>query len=505
MQDRVKRFRAALGACFLLLFGTACQPDAPDGVAHEVATDAQIERVVVISIDTLRADHLGVYGYERFTSPTLDGLAAEGVLFEDASATAPWTLPSHASIFTGSFPKSHGVTSMKKALSEEVPTLTRRLSENGWRTAAVVNSTWLKRESFGLTRDFDDYVYVPDLADRQTPTTWVTDQALDWMKASSGEKLFVFAHYYDVHADYTSEPAFEELFVRPYEGFVDGTGWQLLQSNLEDDYLAMCQREGNPEQCTFGTVEKPWVVDSRARKLRFEERDVEHLVDLYDAGIRQMDAELGRLFSEMRKAGLMDSALIVVTSDHGEEFMEHERLDHFLPTWQELLRVPLILRGPGVPKGTRVAAPVSSVDIAPTLLAAVGVEAPASMEGIDLAGVMRGLDEEVFDSRILYGEAAGGLSYDLVARGYFPVFRSVRRGRYKLVHDSKSERHRLFDLARDPGEQEDVSSAHPELHAELVAEMEARGLLEEDGSPSDGGVQLSEEEVERLRALGYLK
>jgi arylsulfatase len=516
MQDRVKRVGAVLAAWFTVFAAAGCGSEDPGSPVHEAASDTQLaggdtdgqpasapELIVLISVDTLRADHLGCYGYERFTSPILDGVAGEGVLFEDASTTAPWTLPSHASILTGASPARHGVVSMKTALPEDVSTLVRAFSENGWATAAAVNSTWLKREGFGLTRDFDDYLFVPDLADRRTPTTWVTDQALDWMKAPERERLFLFVHYYDVHADYVSEPAFESLFLRPYEGFADGSGWQLLQSNLDDDYLAMCQRGEHPDQCTFGTVQKPWVVDADAKKLVFEERDVAHLVDRYDAGIRQMDTELGRLFGEMRKAGLWDRALVVVTSDHGEEFMEHGRLDHFLPTWQELLHVPLIFHGPGVPAGVRVATPVSIIDIAPTLLSIAGVPAPPTMEGLDLVALMHGGDAGAFESRVLHGEAAGGLSYELVAPGYFPVYRSVREGSFKLVHDSKTGRYRLFDLASDPAEQHDVSEQHPEVLAELTQKMEARGS--EPDARGGEPVQLSDDEIERLRALGYLK
>ena len=150
--------------------------------------------VILLVVDTLRADHLGFYGYEKFTSPVLDMIAAEGVVFEDASATSPWTLPSHASMLTGLYPKQHGVQTMATALPEDVPTLAGLLAESGFQTAAVVNSTWLQKDSFRITRHFANYLFVPDVAARRSPSTWVTDQAIEWLGEMRDARLFLFVH-----------------------------------------------------------------------------------------------------------------------------------------------------------------------------------------------------------------------------------------------------------------------------------------------------------------------
>jgi len=511
----VKRAKRALAPAFALLGASgwvaACTPEVSDEGAPGAGTAAAARAqeapprvILLLSIDTLRPDHLGLYGYPRFTSPVLDTISREGVVFEDASATSPWTLPSHASMLTGRNPLAHGVVSMKTALPDDIPTLASLLGRAGFETAAVVNSTWLKREDYELTRDFGHYLFVQDVPDRRAPNTWVTDQAIDWLDEMRDARLFLFVHYYDVHSDYVSEPGFEKLFVGDYDGVVDGTGWQLTRANLEDDYLDMCHTRFDPAKCRFGNENDPWVVDASVERLELDERDVRHLVDLYDAGIRQLDTELSRLFAWMQKQGLIDETLLVVTSDHGEEFMEHGRVDHFLPMWQEVLRVPLILRGPGVPAGVRVQAPVSHLDLAPTILSLAGVETDVPLDGLDLAPLWSGGDDGVFRERFLYGEGSGGLTYDLVVRGYFPVYRSVRRDRYKLVYESKGERYALYDLLRDPGERTDATPDAPEVARELLEEMRERYRDFTPEPAPENRVELDEEDRERLRALGYL-
>ncbi len=519
MRKPVNRSAAALALLAALLATvSACTPrDASKGEAveprgagaeaplREPAADVQLDPprlIVLVSIDTLRADHLGAYGYERFTSPVLDGMAAEGALFEDASAAAPWTLPSHASMLTGLYPHEHGVTTMRLGLGKDVPTLASLLARAGYRTAAVVNSTWLERDTFGLTRDFERYAYVPESAEQRAPTRWVTDQAIEWMSTLGDGRLLLFLHYYDVHADYASEPSYEKLFVRPYQGPADGSSWQLTRANLEDQYLDMCHRHFDPIKCTFGSAGRPFRIDASVTRVHFDAKDVSHLIDLYDAGIRQMDTELGRLFAWMRGRGLLDQALVVVTADHGEEFMEHGRVEHFLPTWQALLHVPLILHGPGVPRGVRVKAPVSLVDIVPTLLDFAGVQANTPLDGVDLRPLLHG---QPLADRDLYGEASGGLTYQLMMPGIFPVYRSVRHGNDKLIYDSKSDRYSLYELSSDPGERHDLAKERPEVAAKLRAEMQRRYDGGESAAGAANAVELPDEEIERLRSLGYLQ
>jgi len=453
--------------------------------------------VILISIDTLRADHLGLYGYERPTSPRLDALAAEGVVFEDASSTAPWTLPAHASLLTGLYPKAHRVLKGQSGLPANVRTLASMLAARGYETAAVVNSSWLRKEKHGLTREFDRYLWVQESANRRAPSTWVTDQAIEWIDRAGSRRLFVFMHYYDVHADYTSEPRYEELFVTPYEGAADGTARQLGQSELLEGVIEWCEKNVRDDLCSRAAESA-----KEFENLQFDEDAVRYLEQLYDAGIRQIDAELNRLFVHLRTKDLLDETMLVITSDHGEEFMEHGRVSHFYTTYQEVLHVPLILRGPGIPAGVRISTPVSIVDIVPTVLSRVGAAVPPSLDGLDLSRLWRSDASSEFEGRLLFGEASGGALWGGAAAGV-PVYRSVRQGRHKLVQGETPERLALYDLDRDPGEQVDLSSREPELAARLEERLRERVEPAAEAPPAPL-VELDAEDLERLRALGYV-
>ena len=515
MLDSEHRFGAILVAlallCGLIL---GCSPWEPTEAGKAVQTQVveptepaspPPRLIMIVSIDTLRADHLGLYGYGRLTSPTLDLFASEGSVFTDASSTSPWTLPAHASMLTGRNPMSHGVMRFDSALPSEIDSLAGLLKKQGYQTAAVVNSTWLKKEPYRLTRDFDQYLFVDDTMDRRAPNTWITEQAMTWIRERDEKPLFLFVHYYDVHADYASLPEYEKLFVTEYDGEVDGTAWQLATASFEDDFLEMCHKEYDPTKCRIGSLEKYMAVDRSVQKLILDEADLEYLEQLYDSGIRQLDTELGRLFSAIESEGLGDESLTVIVSDHGEEFMEHGRVDHFLTVYQEILRVPLIFRGRGIPAGRRIDTPVSVIDIAPTILSAAGILPSKGIEGLDLMSLMKGDDPAGFGERFLYGEAAGGLSYELMMNNIYPVYRSVRRGPHKLIYDSKLEEAWLYDLSQDPYEQNDIRAENPEIAQALLEEMRSRYSEFAPAPAPENQIDLESEELERLRALGYIR
>jgi arylsulfatase A-like enzyme len=419
---------------------------------------APADRVVLISIDTLRADHLGAYGYPRPTSPKLDAFAAGGVIFTDVTSPSPWTLPAHASLFTGLYPGRHGLASSSAKLPATVTTLAQHLAARGFQTAGVVNSNYLS-QVFGLERGFQRFRHVQESVAQREPGREITEQAIAWAEAMRGQRAFLFVHYYDVHSDYRSLPEYERQFVGSYAGSVNGTTAQLL--------------------------------DARRRGIRFDEADVGHLVDLYDAGIRQMDDELARLLAALGDDG---RTLVIVTSDHGEEFLEHGGVLHGRTQYQELVRVPLIVRGPGVPSGVRVERTVSLVDVMPTILAAVGEPVPAGLDGSDLAPSWRGAGGEL-DARYLSCEADHNNAEP-------DVMRAVRHRRHTLHVDRLSGKVALFDLGSDPHEQKDVAGAHGAIATELREQLERyRAARVETG----GAVTLTPEQEERLRSLGYVR
>jgi arylsulfatase A-like enzyme len=367
-----------------------------------------------------------------------------------------------------------------------------------------VNTTWLRGTIFGLTRDFDEFLWVEESPTRRSPSTWVTDQAIEWLKARNGRPMLLFVHYYDVHSDYGALPAYEKLFVTPYEGRADGSAWQLSDAGFPQAFVDFCIRERDEDYCARRIPGEERMIDESTDRIEFDEADIRHLEELYDAGIRQLDAELGRLFSFLRSAGLMDQALLIVTSDHGEEFMEHGGVEHSRSQYQETLRVPLLVRGPGVPGGVRVAAPVSLIDIVPTILGYAKAVPSNRLDGLDLATLWSDGDPRPFEERYLFGEASRGLGW--AANGFedmFSVHRSVRQGRYKLVYQSHGPSYTLFDLAEDPGESVDISSRQPEVAARLMDRLHAR-YRDLDPAAHGTRVELDEEDAERLRALGYV-
>jgi arylsulfatase A-like enzyme len=423
--------------------------------------DERPRLVVLVSIDTLRADHLGFYGYERETSPVLDALARESTVFDEAMSSSPWTLPAHASLLTGLYPSRHGLTSHERYLSSGLATLAQLFSRAGYRTAAVVNSHNLGPD-FGLDRGFQQYRYFEENASQREPSRQITDQAVQWVGEAGKRPLFLFLHYYDVHSDYASLPEHEAEFLRPYEGIADGTTAQLA-----------AHREG---------------------KVSLSPADAPNLIDRYDAGIRQMDAEIGRFLDFLRERNLMEETLLVLTSDHGEEFFEHGGVLHGQTQYQEVLRVPLVVRGPEVPAGRRIATPVSLVDVAPTLLGLTGIEVPQGLSGVDVAPLWSEGDPEL-EARYLFSEADhNNLEHDIT--------RAVRYRSFKLHFNRLSREYRLYDLSRDPAEQADVSSGQAKAISALSERLQSFMAGERTEAPIRS---LSEEEVEKLRSLGYLR
>ena len=417
--------------------------------------------MILVSIDTLRADLLGCYGYARPTSPSLDGLAAQGVLFEQVQATSPWTLPSHGSLLTGLYPSRHGLRSPWKTLSGEVGTWARALAARGFETAAIVSSFYLGRR-FGLDRGFATLSQLERPPSRAQPSA-VTDLALRWLaERDSARRFFLFLHYYDVHSDYAVLPRYLERFASGSSAAVEGTTAELLAF--------------------------------RRGELELSDADAAHLLDRYAAEVRQVDEAIGRIRAALRESGLDGETLLVVTSDHGEEFLEHGGVMHGATHYQEVMRVPWILAGPGVPGGRRVAEPVSLVDVMPTALALLGVEAPPGLDGVNVSSLWGDAPDPALRGRPLLAETAFGSAWNdgLV---------SVRQGRYKLVSGTTEGRYALYDLRTDPAEQTDASDRLVDVTERLRAELRAAAAPD---AAVPRPVELTPEETERLRALGYV-
>jgi arylsulfatase A-like enzyme len=386
----VNRITRALLGCVAAL-PAACRDTAPEGPGPIV---------LLVSLDSVRRDFLSCYGYvpplapaER-TTPSLDRLAAEGALFEDAYATTSWTLPSHHTLFSGLPEIVHGVELDSQRPAASLPSLTEWMREQGFRTAGFYSGPYLDPR-FGFGRGFERYEarYGAELAQisarladvvrtlsemdadsralgrlyearvtaeralelashRDVSSEHVSDAVIEELEraARDGEPLFLFAHYFDPHYDYVPPAGFAERFDPGYEGSLDG----------RDVFTS--------EEVAAFDASSP-----SGRRRVVSDRDLEHLLALYAAELAWTDAQIGRVLERLDELGLAERTLVVVVADHGDEFFEHGGLGHRRTLHEEVVRVPLIVRWPGhVPAGARIAGAVELADVAPTITALLG-------------------------------------------------------------------------------------------------------------------------------------
>jgi arylsulfatase A-like enzyme/Flp pilus assembly protein TadD len=436
-QGRALRIRLLMLACVLAPLAALSLAGAPAW--------AKDPDVVLITIDTVRADHVGCYGDREARTPNLDALSRDGVLFRTAVASVPLTLPSHCSILTGAYPPLHGVRdNLGYSLGETPPTLASILKQRGYSTAAFVGADVLDPKR-GLNRGFDTYScpmrrkmgrdnpVVFNLQELRRRAEDVVNDALDWMsagRARSGAPWFVWIHLYDPHTPYNPPDRFRDLVQSPYDG-----------------------------------------------------------------AIAYADSAVGRVFDYLKQQGLYDSSLIVATSDHGESFGEHGEYAHGYFIYDTTLLVPLIVKPP-VGSGVavhRIETAVRSIDIAPTVLQFLGVPAQPTMQGSGLLSMMLGKETN----------ASAGAAY---CETYYPTefgwspLRALRSGRFKYIDAPKPE---LYDLVADPGELHNLYRVKSAVANELSAQL--RGVLSKIG-PKAGtpGAHATPTDIALLASLGYL-
>ncbi len=430
-----------------------------DPVLHDRGAYRAARGVVVISIDTLRRDHLSLYGYPRRTTPGLDALARESVVFEDAVSTSSWTLPAHASLLTSTAPSVHGATTSKVGLSSSLPGLPRVLKDAGYFTQAFATHVYLSKE-YGFGEGFDRHRYLPE-----TRAEEVTDQAIQFLEAKADSDFFLFLHYYDPHWHYDPPAPYDRAFDPKYEGKTTGIWWNFK------DYDASS----------------------------IDAKDLHHIQALYDGEILYTDRQVERLVQEMKRLGVFENALVVVTSDHGEEFLDHGEWEHQKTLYEEQLRIPLLVKLPAAAMASqRVKGQVSLVDVAPTILAVLGVPAPETFEGRSLLDAARSGEAAATEAWAETEHTIDGSRKFAARRGD-----SAEKAIFTLTEGALAIE--LFDLATDSREKEGLdpgaglSSLEKRLAAYLAdAEARRRGRT----SPP---VELGPEELERLRALGYVK
>ena len=419
--------------------------------------------VILVSIDTLRPDHLGCYGYARPTSPNLDAFRKDAVLFRNAIAHAPSTLASHASILTSLLPPHHGGSiSNSLAVPHEVKTLAEVLRGHGYATASFNGGMQLDAV-YGLDQGFETYESVKprgaaaeSLVDSSDRFSYVVEQARGYLSRRGPGPVFLFLHTYEVHHPYSPDAADVEPFRDGYVG------------PLPDLVTVELLREIND------------------KKRPVDDRDRRHVVSLYDAEIRSMDRAFGVLVALLKVLGLYEPAVVVVTSDHGEEFGEHGRMGwHSHTLFEELLRVPLLVKLPGSARaGSTVEGVARGIDLAPTVLRALGAGVPEAFAGRDLfaEGPRAAETSETFSARDVKEP------HEVI---------SIRTPEWKLVQS------KLYDLVHDPAEAHDVSEREAEVARRLA---ERKGELKRSRRrPVRRPAEADDDLQERLRALGYLE
>jgi arylsulfatase A-like enzyme len=429
----------------------ACQRDA--------RTAQSPQHLILITLDTLRSDRLGVYGHENAITPHLDGLAERGVRFADALAPSISTPPSHASILTGLNPGSHGLRALYgEQLAPGNQTLADLLRGEGFTTAAFVSGLPLRKD-VGLSQGFDHYddSFVPD-HERSAEAT--NRLAIDWLAARPAGRLFLWVHYFDPHYPYFPPAQYRRRF-----GVRISSKKQLLRT-----------KNGNPE--TGEAVQMP-------------PRRVRMMSSLYDAEVSYLDAAIGELLRALEGEGILEDAVIVAVSDHGELLGEHEYYFGHWDVFDETARVPMLLVHPGGNWAGRVVGQsVGTIDIMPTVLAWLGIESGAAFDGRDLTPWIAAEDKPA-DGKPIYTEQTA----------YFPV-RSVRDESWLLIERGEDGERRLYRRGGGPGRLRAVApGARPEVEARLAR------WLEQLATPSTARralpIAVPDDVAEGLRALGY--
>jgi len=478
-------------------------PAAPATSARPAGT-TRARSVLFYLIDTCRADRMSMNGHDRPTTPFLEELAERGVRFAHCFSQAPWTKPSVASILTSCYPSVTGMHRLLDQLDSDFVTLPEALRGAGWFTVGYSANPLMGRLSNynqGFRRFLDAALVIPggDCVNYASGSGRALNRhVLPWIETNEEWPYFLYVHSVDPHEEYEPAEEYLRLFADPGRDPEYRRAWQAL---LDVKTIKI----GN--YCTAETFKKAGVEVGPF---------VGHGKDLYDADVRANDHEISRLIDALAARGELDDMIIVITSDHGEEFMEHGGTSHAYMLWNELIHVPLLVVAPGLlPEGLVVEAPVQSIDIYPTLLELLGVPAPEGLQGRSFAALLRG---EGGGGRAIFAEnhgVEGGEQYFLDQGNTLAVIEGAWKYilNVKSPHGRERPRHELYRLDVDFAERNDVAPAHPELverFESMVLEWWARNLARHEGVEVDSLTledlrHADPETLEQLRRLGYVR
>ena len=430
-------------------------------------TGPEARNVIIVVVDTLRADHMSLYGYQRPTTPFIDTLANEAIVFDRARSQAACTFPSVNSLLSSRYAFDFYIQGENQmGIPAEYPTIAEILRSGGYHTIAVsaspiVRATPSKENpNGGFGADFDVF----DESCLWREAAMVNSRALELL-GEVREPFFLYLHYMDPHGQYAPPAAHRKQFAQPYDGH---------------DFIAAGD---------IGPIGEMLYNDGP--ELEISDRDVQHLVDLYDDEILYFDGQFEQLVTSLRVAGLLDRSVLILTSDHGEEFLEHGHVGHCRGVWNTLTHVPLLMRIPDLHGGRRTDVPVQLVDVMPTLLDELSIDVAAiPFDGTSLRSYLRG------------GDPAMAREYAFSDQS---KYRAADDGRWHFILDGVDSTVTLFDLRSDPLEQHDLfTHNHPEGER-LGAAL--NGCLKDTGQwvRFDEALAASKAKEEELRALGYLR
>ncbi len=431
---------------------------------------ARRPKVILISIDALRASNLGCYGYNRDTTPNIDEMAKDSVLFSNAIVQQPWTLSSHMSMLTSVYPLVHGVD-FNSSLSPKIPTLPEVLKKQGFRTAGFATCLAQMKGEFGFERGFDTYEV------NYWNAKELNNRVLSWLENNREAPFFLFLHYYDVHSDterlpYDSPELYMTRFAEPREHYLEGE-----ETPKASQYLKHLHKN----------------------RIELPREEINYLKALYDGGVAFTDAQIGKLFEKLHQLNLYDNSLIILTADHGEEFQEHGGMLHY-QIYDEVTRVPLLIKFPRGKKqlrGLTISSIVQSIDIMPTVLDYLGLApGPKCQQGSSLMTMIRHGNDQ---------HPAYVFGWDeLRGMGYY----AIQEGEWKLHFCPDTDTVKLYNMVRDLTERNDVIDEYPETAQELKARLlrwieETAELRNKYVGDKDN--LINEKDKEILRSLGYFQ
>jgi len=413
--------------------------------------------IILISIDALRADHLSCYGYHRNTSPNIDQLASQGVLFKNSFSQATWTLPSHASIFLSQYVWRHKVDNPDKRMGNSFTTLAEILRDRNYTTCAFVGGGFLLPQ-FGLNRGFETYKFGKFAS---------LEKCLGWLESVKDKKFFLFIHASDVHAPYNPPSPYFDLYTK---------------GGCEGEHLRTSKGIIPPEKL------------DASKKLTPEE--IDYIMAVYDGGINYVDDQLEKIFEKLNQMGIDNNTIIILTADHGEAFKEHGRFQHGYKPYIEEVHVPLIIKGPGIPRNGIYENYVQHIDIVPTIFEILNIPQRKEMQGRSLLPLMNNCEIEEDFKTYSFGPDKHK------PQCLFSMSLRTKEWTYIMNQNGLDE---LYDRINDPKEHNNIIEKKPLIAQKLEKELEDFIVLTSEGKPQVAEkFHIDEELKEQLKSLGYL-